>query len=638
MRTKSPITWLVQRLALFSAFLVVCYAENAAAQSRPFINISARADVPNGQDVVIAGFVIQTTATTTKQVLIRGLGPSYGLSLSDPTITLHGPNGVIRSNNNWTDTQQNEIAATGMQPGNNLESAILCTLPAGSYTVTLGSNNGGTGVGLVELYDMGGAAPIVNLSSRAYVGTGDDVLIGGVYVQDGTRAVIRAIGPTLANYGIQGALANPVLELYNAQGAQIALNDNWGTDGAAGEIGQLGLAPSSNLESAILPTLVPGPSTVIIRGANNGTGIGLVELYALEDAAYPRVFQDFADATNLNEDPVVTAARHDLLWTTQNGFGWNWVDANGASTEDYTSETLLFNGTVIPYPIPTLRNYNRNMKILCQVSLVSLGGDRLPVDHAWWARGAGEYPNNRVPAPGGGYLVKLDAPGLLTHVANQAKALMQTGQFDGVMLDSINQVSSSLRLTVLTQVRNAIGENGLIVINANDDELSPDELWQVNGVLMESGKVGTGNGFATWQAVKHALDHNELYTRAPRVNSLETSWVSSRNDLNRMRATTCLGLTHSNGYVLFSDYDDHEHDWYPFWSDHKLGVPTGTHYPINNIADRRDYQNGSAIWNASTVTAVSVTFPQPRKSLATGTISQNFSVPPSDGDIFVINY
>ena len=136
---------------------------------------------------------------------------------------------------------------------------VLWTLPAGSYTVILGANNGGTGSGLVELYDMGGAAPIVNLSSRAYVGTGDNVLIGGVYVQDGTRAVIRAIGPTLANYGIQGALADPVLELYDAQGTQIASNDNWGTDGAAGEIGQLGLAPPATSSQRSFPLSSPGP-------------------------------------------------------------------------------------------------------------------------------------------------------------------------------------------------------------------------------------------------------------------------------------------------------------------------------------------------------------------------------------------
>ena len=644
MRTKSPITWLVQRLALFSVFLAACYAGNASAQYRPFINISTRAEVLNGENVIIAGFIIQTTATTTKQVLIRGMGPSYGLSLADPTLTLTDSNNVvIHSNNNWRETQQNEIAATGMQPGNDLESAILWTLPAGAYTVILAGNNGGTGVGLVEVYDMGGPAPIVNLSSRARVGTGNNVLIGGLYVLDSTRAVVRAIGPTLANHGIQGALANPMLELYNAQGAQIASNDNWGTDGGAAEIQYLQLQPSNPNESAtITPILTPGPYTVIVKGVSNGTGIGLVELFALADAKYPRIFQAWSEADYFNEDRLDTVARHDLMWTTQNGFGFSWVDGNGASTEDYHSETILFNGTVIPYPISDLRSRNPNIKILVQVTLVSLAGDRLPIDDPWWKRGAGTFPNNRVPAPGGGYLLDLDNSGTLrTHVANQAKALMQTGQFDGVMLDSVTQVTPSSRLAIFTEVRNAIGGNGLIIVNANAQKLG-SELGQINGVFMESGKPGTGNGYASWQDVKVALDHNETNTRDPKVNCLETWFVTSRtdpNDLKRMRATICLSLTHSkNGYALFGD-SGHFHKWYdPFWSKHNnLGVPTGNYYTVTGgFADRRDFQNGSAIWNASTSTNLTVTFPQTRKSLATGAIGQNFSVPPSDGDIFII--
>lgn len=154
MRTKSSITWLVQRLALFSVFFAACYAENATAKPLPFANISARAQVLTGDNVVIAGFVITSTATTTKQVVIRGLGPSLGGRsgsradsrltpivpavggglLADPTLTLYGPLGLIYSNNNWRDdvNQQNAIAATGLQPGNDLESAIIWTLPPGS--------------------------------------------------------------------------------------------------------------------------------------------------------------------------------------------------------------------------------------------------------------------------------------------------------------------------------------------------------------------------------------------------------------------------------------------------------------------------------------------------------------------------
>lgn len=645
MRTKSPITSLFQRLALFSAFLAACFAENATAQSRPFVNISSRAQVLNGQKVIVAGFIIQTTATTTKQVLIRGMGPSTGIPgyLADPTLTLHGPNGLIHSNNNWGDTQYSQIAATGMQPGNGNESAILWTLPAGSYTVTLSSNNGATGIGMVEVYDMGGAPPMVNLSSRAWVGTGDNVQIGGVYVLDTTRAVVRAIGPTLANFGIQEPLANPMLELYNSQGAQIASNDNWGSDPQWPEIQRLGLQPGNGYESAILPTLAPGPYTAIVKGVNNGTGIGMVELYALADAKYPRIFQAWSDADPINnEDVNVTRARHDLLIHVDFAFGYNWVDVNGQTTQDYTSETISQNGFV-HVSIPTLRSLNPNMKIIVQVAYYDMADGRLPANHAWWKR---DGNGNRVPSFGSAYLLDHHNPGLQAHVANQAAALMATGQFDGIFLD-VTPAGTTYLLPLVTAVRNAIGQNGLILVNPNCSQLTTAELGQINGVYMECGKIGLGSGgHPSWQTAKAALDWNEARVRAPKVNCLESYFITSRtapSDLKRMRATTALSLTHSNGYALFGDpndlpANDHAHNWYdPFWSNHSLGVPIGNHYNIG-IADRRDFKNGSVIWNAVANGNITVTFPQVRKSLATGMISTTFTLTGVDGDIYLINY
>lgn len=666
MRTNSPITWLFQRLALFSAVFAACFAENATAQSNPFANVSARAQVLTGDKVVISGFVINTTATTTKQVVIRGLGPSLSVSgsgadsrptpdapaavgyMSDPTLTLSGPNGLILSNNNWRDTQESAILATGLQPTNNLESAMVVTLGPGAYTVTLAGNNGGTGLGIVEMYDIAGPATIFNLSTRAQVGTGSTVLIGGVIVRaPGTRAVVRAIGPSLSQHGIQGALQNPMLELYNAQGTLIEANDNWGSDPNQAEIQYVGLQPSNAFESAILPTLNAGNYTVIVKGVMNSTGIGLVELYALADPKYPRIFQAWSNADNLPEDPLVTVARHDLFWTIDQGFGWNWVDGSGQVTPDYTSETISFTNPNPIYPIPTLRSLNPDIKILVQVTLVDLKGDRLPSNHQWWKR---DGSGNRVPVSEGSeyYFLNLDNASLRTHIANQAAALMQTGQFDGVLFDSISKVTPSLRLPILTEVRNTIGENGLIIVNNNWFQLTSAELSKINGVFMECGKIGAGfGGYPDWQTVKAALIHNETYTRVPKVNCLENWYITSRtaaSDLKRLRATTTLSLTVSNGYALFSDPNDlpavdHLHNWYdPFWSNHSLGVPTGNNYTISGIASRRDFKNGSAIWNASTTTSVSVTFSETRKSLATGTIKtagQSFSVPASDGDIFI---
>jgi hypothetical protein len=637
MRTKSIINLLFQRLALLVAILAACFAQNATAQNRPFINISTRAEVLNGENIIIAGFIIQTTGSATKTVLIRGMGPSYGLSLVDPTITLHGPNGVIHGNNNWKDTQQTAIQATGFQPGNDMESAILWTLPAGSYTVTLGGHNGATGVGLVELYDMGGMAPIVNLSSRARVGTGNNVMIGGVYVLHNTRAVVRAIGPTLANYGVQGALADPVLELFNGQGALMMSNDNWPSDPQSPEIQRLGLAPGNGLESAILPTFAPGPYTVVVKGANNGTGIGMVELYAL-DAEYPRVFQAWADADYNNEDPNVTVARHDLFWTTLNGFGLHWEWEGNLFGDDYRSEKLNYIGTAQAYDLPTIRALNPKIKILGQIQHYAAsrdtGPEHLPSDHTWWLKVNGQFVPD--PLDPSRFLLDHCDPELRAHVANQAKALMDTGRVEGIMLDSCDTGTPCLDY-LLADIRAKIGDNALIIVNVNYHKLTPSELNKINGVFMESGKIGTGTGgYPSWATVRDALDHNELHVRSPKINSLE-NWYStsptSPADLQRMRATTALSLTHSNGYVLFGD-SGHFHTWYPFWSNHSLGLPIGNWFLAHTYGHRREFSKGSVVWNPGP-SQITVTFTEPRTNVATGQRTTSFILPVNDGGIYV---
>lgn len=644
MHPKSPIARLLQRLALFSVFLATCLAENATAQSRPFINISTRAQVLGGQNIIVLGFIIQATATTTKQVLIRGMGPSYGLSLADPTITLYGPSGEIFSNNNWTDNvdQQNAIAAIHMQPGNGLESAILWNLPAGSYTVTMGSGNGGTGIGLVELYDLGGAASIVNMSSRAQVGTDNNAMIAGLYVGDNIRAVVRAIGPTLGNYGIQGALQDPTLELYNSQGTLIDSNDNWQSYAQSPEIQQLGLQPANGYESAILSTLTPGaPYSVVVRGFNNTTGIGMVELYALEDAPYPRIFQNWVNAynpDNPSEDPMVTVARHDLFWTTLNGFGlyWSWEGNNYA--DDYRSETLVYTGAQA-YDIATLRTYNPRIKILGQIQHYSAsrdtGPEHLPSSSPWWKKINGQFVQD--PLDSSRYLLDQDNPDLRAHVATLAKALMDTGNFDGIMLDSCDTGTTYL-YNLLTDIRAKIGENALIIVNVNSSRLSTAELSKINGIFMECGKIGTGNGYPDWPTVRDALDFNEANARSPKVNCLQ-DWYSTSptnaTDLQRMRAITALGLTHSNGYVNFGR---DQYYWYSFWSDHSLGVPIVTTgqlwYPVSTYGHRRDFKNGSAIWNSSG-NQITVTFSELRTSLATGQRATSFVLAGNDGGIYI---
>lgn len=357
----------VRRLALYDILFAACFVVSAGAQHLPLVNVSARADVLTGQNVAIAGFIITSTATTTKQILIRGLGPSLGLSgsLANPTLTLNGPNGLIYSNNNWKESQQSEIAATGLQPSNDLESAIIWTLAPGTYTAILAGYNGGTGIGLIDVYDITGLAPLVNVSSRARVGISNNVLIGGVIVQDSKRAVVRALGPSLT--GVSGTLQNPRLDFYNGSGTLVASNDNWASGSAGSEIQRLGLAPTNPNESAILPTLGAGNYTAVVSGVNNTTGVGLVEYYALGDLGYPRMFLAWSNATNLNELATTTAARHDVMWASDYTFGWNWVNSNNVVDGNYRDETILKTVASPQYPIPTLRSLNPDIKILCEV-------------------------------------------------------------------------------------------------------------------------------------------------------------------------------------------------------------------------------------------------------------------------------
>jgi hypothetical protein len=163
----------------------------------------------------------------------------------------------------------------------------VATLAPGPYTVILRQNNGGTGIGLVEAYDLDQAAKstLANISTRGFVDLGDNVMIGGFISgnsQGGIgKVLVRAIGPSLTKTGVADALQDPVLELHDAYGALLNTNDNW-QDTQASEIAATGIPPSDARESAILATLTTGAYTAIVRGLNDTTGVALVEAYNLE--------------------------------------------------------------------------------------------------------------------------------------------------------------------------------------------------------------------------------------------------------------------------------------------------------------------------------------------------------------------
>ncbi len=247
--------------------------------------------VDTGDNVGIGGFII--TGKTPKRVLLRGIGPSLAQSgvsnpLPDPFLELYrsGSPTPIAVNNNWRDSQEESIKATGIAPVNDLESAIDATLAPGNYTALLRGNDGGTGVALVEAYDLTPASgKLANISTRAFVSTGPDIAIAGFILgnQSGAdRIVVRGIGPSLAAAGVPNPLANPLLELRNGNGALLLSNNDWKDNAVqAAELVAVGLAPSDDRESAIVATLGPGLYSALLAGDSGGTGIGLVEVYDL---------------------------------------------------------------------------------------------------------------------------------------------------------------------------------------------------------------------------------------------------------------------------------------------------------------------------------------------------------------------
>ena len=251
------------------------------------LNISSRSHVAAGNNVMIGGFII--TGNANKRVIIRAIGPSLQQfnvpnPLADPVLELRTSTGaLITSNDDWRSTQEVEIIASQLAPTNNLESALIATLQPGSYTAVVQGKNGATGAGLVEVYDLDSAAvsTLANISTRSFVQTGDDRLIGGFILGGnggGARVIVRAIGPSLAP--LENTLADPTLELRDSNGGLLLFDDNWQDDpNQAAQITASGLAPSNPLESAIAANLLPGQYTAIVSGKNGGTGTGLVEIY-----------------------------------------------------------------------------------------------------------------------------------------------------------------------------------------------------------------------------------------------------------------------------------------------------------------------------------------------------------------------
>ena len=241
---------------------------------------------------MIGGFIVQGDAN--KPVLLRGMGPSltaFGINdvLLDPVLELRGPSGSIMTNDNWVDSpQRSQFEGTVFQPSDDRESVVLATLPPENYTAILTGSGNTTGVGLVEVYDddQAVAAHLANISTRGFVQSGDNVMIGGFILggnPNNPRIALRGIGPSLAQFDLSPVLEDPILELRNADGTIIVANDNWTDDPvSAAQLTANGLELSEMEESGIFTPLPPGQFTAILAGKNGGIGIGLIEIYNLK--------------------------------------------------------------------------------------------------------------------------------------------------------------------------------------------------------------------------------------------------------------------------------------------------------------------------------------------------------------------
>jgi hypothetical protein len=247
---------------------------------------------------VISGFIIGGTGL--KRIMLRALGPSLAQAgitgqLTDPFLELHDASGAtIATNDNWETTQiggvitadqQTSIRGTSIAPNDPAEAAIIADLAPGAYTAVIRGANNETGIGLAEVYDLSQTAPatVANLSTRGFVQTGANVLIGGFIISGPTSSniVVRALGPSLSQAGVSGTLADPTLELHDADGALVASNNDW-ADTQEAEIQSSGLAPTDSREAAIEQTLSPGSYTATVAGKYGGSGVGLIEVYRLQ--------------------------------------------------------------------------------------------------------------------------------------------------------------------------------------------------------------------------------------------------------------------------------------------------------------------------------------------------------------------
>jgi hypothetical protein len=262
-------------------------------------NVSTRLPVGTDDNVLIEGFIVQGPAGSSKKIVVRAIGPSltpFGVTdaLANPTLEIHDANNAtIAVNNDWRTTQVGgiitgdqfaAIGASGLAPDNDLESAIIANLAPGSYTAIVRGLGNSVGTAVVDAYDLSVASParLANIATRGLIQPGDKLMIAGFIIQNGpVRAVVRAIGPSLAAFGIDNALPDTTLQIKDQNGTIVIENDDWQSDQKQ-ELEDTGLQPTNDLEAAVVVTLQPGQYSALVRGKPESTGTGVVQVYFLQ--------------------------------------------------------------------------------------------------------------------------------------------------------------------------------------------------------------------------------------------------------------------------------------------------------------------------------------------------------------------
>ncbi|MDP8243111.1 MAG: putative glycoside hydrolase [Candidatus Hinthialibacter antarcticus] len=349
----------------------------------------------------------------------------------------------------------------------------------------------------------------------------------------------------------------------------------------------------------------------------------------ITDRTFPSIFMAWAPADGLDElGREQNIAKHDLAFMGEHGLKLQWDRPHVGLAVAFNPDSVK-NARAMRRELLRL---NPNQIVLMEIRYRDAWSGFLPEDHEWWKR---DDKGDRVVGweEGGYYILDFSNPAYRAHVAKQAKAALDTGAVDGVMLDW--WIDDEDRLALIKTIRDAIGEDALILVNANDRK-SPMTAPYINGYFMECWRSKTPGD---WRRIAETLRWAEENLREPRINCVETWYENSRRDFSRMRATTCLALTHSDGYALFSDPNDlptgdHQHDWYSFW-DKQLGRPIDKGVIHETGWAQREFERGAAVYNPMGNTEIKITFNETRTRLSTGEQGTVFSIPPLDGDLFL---